>query len=416
MSPLQPTTRAQVSGHRFLKRRVEHGLEFGDIRMIHDPLRTRQRAMIFGVVAVLLGLAGAGLFAWLSPQPDPGDAPILRSQSGALYVRIDDRLHPVANLASARLIAGSPAEPVTIGESFFAAADKGAPVGIDPAPGVFAVAATEEETLAGQWSTCTTASGVISVLAGDAADTPAPLGAQQAVLAQGPDSQWLLTDEGRRALPDADTAEGRVVRRALGVDPDGPRLDAPPEILTAITELPAWRAPSPVPEIWTVGEDSWAADSGGGVSRLTPTQEEALAGLGAPSQEVSAARLAGHADAAPPELPEAPVTVVDPVGRQVCAASSGEVRMLDGDEVRGSVDLAGDGPATRFAGLASGAVTVDSGAGLFVVDSTGLRHQVNATDSEALGSASQETVSWEIVRLLPEGPALTSEDARRSRY
>ena len=51
---LLPTTRAQVSGHRFMRRRVEHGLIFGDIRMIHDPLASRQRATIFSVVAVLL--------------------------------------------------------------------------------------------------------------------------------------------------------------------------------------------------------------------------------------------------------------------------------------------------------------------------------------------------------------------------
>ena len=42
---LLPTTRAQVSGHRFMRRRVEHGLIFGDIRMIHDPLASRQRVV-----------------------------------------------------------------------------------------------------------------------------------------------------------------------------------------------------------------------------------------------------------------------------------------------------------------------------------------------------------------------------------
>ncbi|WP_460490750.1 type VII secretion protein EccB, partial [Corynebacterium nasicanis] len=62
---LLPTTRAQVTGHRFLRRRVEHGLVFGDIRMIHDPLAARSRALLFGVVAVVLIGLGAGLLAWL---------------------------------------------------------------------------------------------------------------------------------------------------------------------------------------------------------------------------------------------------------------------------------------------------------------------------------------------------------------
>lgn len=44
-----PTTKAQVSGHKFLRRRVEHGVVTGDIRMIHDPLATRRRALILAL-------------------------------------------------------------------------------------------------------------------------------------------------------------------------------------------------------------------------------------------------------------------------------------------------------------------------------------------------------------------------------
>ena len=46
MAKLLPTTRAQVSGHKFMRRRMEHGLIFGDIRMIHGPLASRRRATI----------------------------------------------------------------------------------------------------------------------------------------------------------------------------------------------------------------------------------------------------------------------------------------------------------------------------------------------------------------------------------
>ncbi|WP_181896981.1 type VII secretion protein EccB, partial [Corynebacterium senegalense] len=91
---LLPTTRPQVSGHRFMRRRVEHGLLFGDIRMIHDPLAARRRALLFGAVAVALLMAGAALFAWLRPNPDPGDAAILRDPADNLYVRVDGTAHP----------------------------------------------------------------------------------------------------------------------------------------------------------------------------------------------------------------------------------------------------------------------------------------------------------------------------------
>ena len=50
MAKLLPTTKTQVSGHRFMRRRVEHGIVFGDVRMIHDPLSSRRRAMVFGMV------------------------------------------------------------------------------------------------------------------------------------------------------------------------------------------------------------------------------------------------------------------------------------------------------------------------------------------------------------------------------
>ncbi|WP_301206516.1 type VII secretion protein EccB, partial [Corynebacterium stationis] len=67
MSKILPTTKAQVSGHKFLVRRMQHALVLGDISMIHDPLASRRRALIFGMVAVVLIALGSGLLAWLRP-------------------------------------------------------------------------------------------------------------------------------------------------------------------------------------------------------------------------------------------------------------------------------------------------------------------------------------------------------------
>ena len=112
MARLLPTTKTQVSGHRFLRRRVEHGLILGDIRMIHDPLSSRRRAMIFGVVAVVMISGVMGLFAWMRPNPNPGEAAIIRAADGSLFARVDETVHPVTNLTSARLIVGGPEDPV----------------------------------------------------------------------------------------------------------------------------------------------------------------------------------------------------------------------------------------------------------------------------------------------------------------
>ena len=102
--PAQVTTRAQVNGYRFLIRRLEHALIRADSRMIHDPMRGQIRSLLVGLVIAVLITGAAGVLAFFKPSPNIGNAQILLStSSGGLYVRIGDRLHPVLNLASARL-------------------------------------------------------------------------------------------------------------------------------------------------------------------------------------------------------------------------------------------------------------------------------------------------------------------------
>ena len=146
-----PTTKAQVSGHKFLRRRVEHGLVLGDIRMIHDPLARRRKALLFGGVGVAFLAVGSGMLAWLQPSPQPGDAPIVRSEQGQLFVDVNDTYHPVFNLASARIIAGQAAEAQTIGDEHLQEALLGSPVGISEAPGYLAAAG---ETPQERWTAC----------------------------------------------------------------------------------------------------------------------------------------------------------------------------------------------------------------------------------------------------------------------
>ena len=103
--PRTPTTPAQISGHRFLVRRVEHALVRADARMLHDPLRTRGRAVAVGAALLVLVIAGTVILGLLRPRDGAADADlVLVRDTGALHVRIDDRVHPVANLASARLV------------------------------------------------------------------------------------------------------------------------------------------------------------------------------------------------------------------------------------------------------------------------------------------------------------------------
>src|SRR5215213_9602545 len=104
----QPTTRLQVSGYRFLVRRMEHALLRGDVSMLHDPVRAQALSIIAGCVSAVVGLAICAILAFLRPDTPVGDAAIVTSRgSGALYVRVGDTLHPVLNLASAYLVTAS---------------------------------------------------------------------------------------------------------------------------------------------------------------------------------------------------------------------------------------------------------------------------------------------------------------------
>jgi len=407
-STLLPTTRAQVSGHRFLRRRVEHGLVLGDIRMIHDPLATRSRALLFGLVAVVMISLGAGLMAWLRPAPDPGDAPILQTADGALFVAVDTRLHPVANLASARLISGGAEDPARVGAGVLAEAERGVPVGIHPAPLVLA----GEEVGEMAWSACSDATGTVTVAVGEHTN---PLGGHRGVLAAGDGREWLLSAEGRHELPAADSPEGRILRRALGITAATPRWEPPAEVLTTIDELDPYRLPAHLPtEILDTGAGHWAVLPDG-VAPLRDIQAAVLADAGVPRRTVPREELAGHPDAALELLlPAFAPQLLDAAALTVCSTDGG-VSTLRSDTP--PVALSGDGVAAEFRADLPAAVAVDTGHGHHVVDVTGLRHTVpTREDLAALGLPEPVSAPWPVLRLLPEGPELSRAATLRAAY
>lgn len=152
--PAQVTTRAQVNGYRFLIRRLEHALIRGDSRMIHDPMRGQMRALIVGLVIAVVVTGGCGVMAFFKPAPNMGDAQILLSKSsGAAYVRIGERVHPVLNLASARLIVGKNDNPKDVDDKFLNTVPRGPMVGIVGAPASIRGA---DDLSMSSWTVCDT--------------------------------------------------------------------------------------------------------------------------------------------------------------------------------------------------------------------------------------------------------------------
>lgn len=406
---LLPTTRAQVSGHRFLRRRVEHALVLGDLRMIHDPLARRQRALLFGVVAVVLISLGAGLLALVRPAADPGQAAILRADSGALFVRVEQQLHPVHNLTSARLVAGEPADPARIADELLLSQQLGAPVGLIDAPAVLPGTAPPELG----WAVCEeVAVGRLGVMAGV---VPQPLAEGEAVLVEAAGVSYVVDAQGRFRLPEPESREGRVIRRAMGITSATPRWEPRSEVLAVAVEGAPFAVPGDVRRVLSAGDRAWAETSTG-LLRISGLQARILGDLGVSVEEVPRELLAEHPDAVDPSpvrLPERGYTWVDPVQGPLCLSGAAGLPGRLG-QWPGVVELPGDSVAGFYAGPSTGSVAVDTGSGWWVVSETGLVHPV--ADPELFGvlglSPAAVPAPWSILKLLPRGSALDPVAAR----
>ena len=460
-----PTTKAQVSGHKFLRRRVEHGVVTGDIRMIHDPLATRRRALIFGTVATVLIGAGAGVLAWLSPEPDPGDAVIVRSEHGQLYTLLDGRYHPTTNLASARLLAGSPEDPVAIGADNLAQRPHGIPVGIVDAPNNLptaddlADAAASGDTGASApspWAGCIDfVTGTLSVVADnpeeafllDAVDDDA------AALVEHEGAQWLVSADGRVEIPDGADEFSRAVRRGLGLSQDSAVWQAPSELLANWTAKPAFSVPpaEELPEVLEVkapapdGNQWWALLGDGGtpqesrgITPLSQLEAQILQDMGAQSRRTESAEVHRYPDAQPAavnwNVPEFSPELLDDAHGQVCAGGKGELVVLNhdaepapdaeaSDPVQVStVEISGAAAADYFVSTRTFSHGVASEHGYHVLTPSGRVHDVDGAEAiQAVGAPVVqdellvEEVSWDLLRLLPEGPGLDERSARQAR-
>ncbi|MEI7716503.1 MAG: type VII secretion protein EccB, partial [Mycobacterium sp.] len=132
------STRTQVTGYQFLARRTSMALTRWRVRMEIEPGRRQTLAVIASISAGLVGCLGALLASVLSPSGQVNESPIIADRdSGALYVRVGEKLYPALNLASARLITGRPDNPHLVRGSQIASMPRGPLVGIPGAPSNF---------------------------------------------------------------------------------------------------------------------------------------------------------------------------------------------------------------------------------------------------------------------------------------
>jgi type VII secretion protein EccB len=445
--PAQVTTRAQVNGHRFLTRRLEHALIRGDSRMIHDPMRGHMRALLVGVVAAVVITGAAGVMAFFKPTPNLGDAQILISKaSGAMYVRIGDQVHPVLNIASARMIVGQRDEPKQVDDRFLNTLPRGPMVGIIGAP--VSISGGDDMSMS-SWTVCDTldtpavtqTTGLTSVqttvLANDPVLGPDVRAADPsaAVLADVGGLTYLIYDGVRAQIDLADP----VVANGLHLQGATPRpvslglFNAFPQVdpIKAVAIDGVGQPSTVLPPSYPIGSILRTEDSRG--QQLYVLLRDGIQPVSAAAADVirygepDAAAAGGDArDVAPATIASVPVVDTLPVARYpstsphlvapdpdrvICMgwqrannAAAATIRLLLGDKLPLPTDAApvrlatadGGGPALDFVYLKPGTGeyvqatggSPDSGGGgqLFYVSDTGLRYHVkDVPTANALG-------------------------------
>lgn len=231
----------QVTGWRFVMRRIASGVALHDARMLVDPLRTQSRAFGMGAVIVVTGLVGCFVFSLLRPSGIAGTDPVLADRStAALYVRVGDNLHPVLNLTSARLIAGKAVDPTMVKSTQLDQFARGNLIGIPGAPERMVQAKATDAA----WAVCeATDTRAVTVIAGpleSGGDKATELTHDRAAVVSTEAGTWLLWDGKRSALNLTDVA----ITSALGFTTPPAVRPVTTRLLNAIPEAPALVVPA----------------------------------------------------------------------------------------------------------------------------------------------------------------------------
>lgn len=127
------TSRLHCGEYRFLLRRMESALCGRDISTEYG--RARLAALMVGCGLAAIMITAAVFLGFQRPTAAlSATRLVMNRDSGALYVRVGDTWHPALNLASARLIAATNANPKPVSDSDLLGTQRGPLLGIPGAP------------------------------------------------------------------------------------------------------------------------------------------------------------------------------------------------------------------------------------------------------------------------------------------
>ena len=272
--PLNLSNRDQTSGQLFYARRLRAAVTRFSVRMKHDD-RKQQAALLLSAVFVVLGCGWMALLHVVKPAGLVGQSAVVGNRdTGALYARIDGRLHPALNLTSARLATGGDSMPTWVKASEIAKYPTGPIIGI---PGVSDDLAVTGNPMSA-WTVCDTAGGtprtgaagdapLVTAIAGElqAGGRAAAMSDAHAILATHRGDTYLVWGGKRSRINLAD----RSVTFNLGIDPGTVR---PVELSNALFDAIPATEPLAVPVIPQAGTASkWLP--GSVVGRVLETRD-----------------------------------------------------------------------------------------------------------------------------------------------
>ncbi|MGF1648549.1 MAG: type VII secretion protein EccB [Kineosporiaceae bacterium] len=150
-----PNRRDRLQAYQFLLQRMVSAFVTRDTDPIRSPFRRGGITMFVGVMIMIVVMAGAGVYGLLRPGGSTSwrqdGALIVDRGTGAVFVYRDATLHPMANFASARLLASTGSPVRTVAAASLTGTPRGRTLGIPGAPDTLPAS---RDMLRGPWTLC----------------------------------------------------------------------------------------------------------------------------------------------------------------------------------------------------------------------------------------------------------------------
>ncbi|MGK5680202.1 type VII secretion protein EccB [Actinoplanes sp. URMC 104] len=455
-----PSRQDQLHSYQYANQRVVAALISQDPDPARSPMRRAGMTALVSLLIAALAVGAVTVYGVLTGNSttSPRDAGVILQEKGTgaqfVFLKADNRLHPVLNYSSGLLLAeGSPPPVRTVSSRKLADVPLGPELGIPGAPDSLP---QQSSLLSGPWSVCTQRRGTVSwstVLVGTRpSDGRLATTTREALLVRAPNGRVSLIDGNRRFTIPAGT-ELRT-QRALGwaaqtpwpvaaawinAIPSGPDLTAP--------QLPDPPGQSPVQGVkigqvlTDLGGTQFAVLLSDGVAAITPMQAQlfqARPGARAPVPvnnfvDLRPSRTKVTDAGEPGGLPATVPTLAEGTPQRACITVPIRDATKDGIRIDPTIPDGTAIPASTVSSqVRADAVFVPRGAGAVVVSAagpdappagtvavitdTGTMHPLASPDLLArlgYGKVKPAAVPGEVLSLVSPGPPLDPERAKQ---